>query len=190
MEGNSLAHPSQRMRALGVAASVLGALILAAGAPTIVHAQNDQPAPVKQIDTECNAIQNAVMALKPIHVLLQSGTWKVASDGDVAVAERTHAAVTIADVWKQGKSFAWVHSHSFDQQGNQRATQLCFRQKDGTLARVRQATSVPALSNAGAEQAFFAPDGTMIQASAAFEANDPMVAKQVTALPFYKVLPS
>lgn len=185
-----MAQVSQRSRARGVTASVLGALILTAGAPTIVHAQNDQPAPVKQIDTECNAIQNAVMALKPIHVLLASGTWKVVSDDDVAIADRTKAAVTIADVWKQGKSFAWVHAHSYDQQGNQRATQLCFRQKDGTLERARQATTVPGLSSAGAEQAFYTPDGTVIQATSAFETNDPMVAKQVTALPFYKVLPT
>jgi hypothetical protein len=185
-----LAHVSQRTRARGVTASVLAALILAAGAPTIVHAQNDQSGTVKQIDTECNAIQNAVMALKPIHVLLASGTWKVVSDGDVAIADRTHAAVTIADVWKQGKSFAWVHAHSYDQQGNQRATQLCFRQKDGTLERARQATTVSDLSSASAQQAFYAPDGTVIQSTSAFEMNDPMVAKQVTALPFYKVLPT
>ncbi|HTJ26797.1 MAG TPA: hypothetical protein VMA36_11610 [Candidatus Limnocylindria bacterium] len=186
-----MAYSSYPTRALRLAASALGALILVATSPAIAQSQaNDPAAAVKQIDTDCLAIQNAVMALHPIHVLLASGTWKVVSDGDVAIADRTHAAVTIADVYKQGKQFAWVHAHSYDQQGNQRATQLCFRQKDGTLQRARQATTVPDLNSASAAQAFFGPDGTPIQASAAFEMNDPMLAKQVSALPFYKSLPS
>jgi hypothetical protein len=150
---------------------------------------NDPAAQQKQIDTDCSAIQNAVMALHPVHVLLTSSTWRVVSDGDVAVADRTHAAVTIADVWMQKKQPAWIHAHSYDQQGNERATQLCYRQKDGTLQRVRQANTVPALDDASAEQAFYASDGTLIRATAAFAADDPIAAKQVTALPFYKTLP-
>jgi hypothetical protein len=149
---------------------------------------NDQQAQ-QQIDTDCNAIQNAVMALHPVHVLLTSSTWKVVSDSDAAIADRTHASVTIADVWMQKKQPAWVHSHSYDQQGNQRATQLCYRQKDGTLQRARQAATVAGLGDAAAEQAFFSSDGTVIHATAAYVADDPMAAKQVSALPFYKVLP-
>jgi hypothetical protein len=173
-----------------LAASVLGALLLSAAFPLIAQSQaNNAAVQQKQIDADCSAIQGAVMALRPVHFLLTSSTWNVVSDGEVAVADRTHAAVTIADVWMQKKQPAWVHAHSYDQQGNQRATQLCFRQKDGSLQRARQATTVPALDSASAEQGFFASDGTPIYASAAFEANDPTLAKQVTALPFYKVLP-
>jgi hypothetical protein len=173
-----------------LAASVVVALLLSATSPLIALSQASDPAvQQKQIDADCSAIQNAVMALHPVHVLLTSSTWKVVSDGDVAVADRTHAVATIADVWTQKKQLAWVHAHSYGQQGSQRATQLCFRQKDGTLQRARQAATVPGLDSASAEQAFFASDGTAIYASAAFEANDPIVAKQVTALPFYKVLP-
>jgi hypothetical protein len=150
---------------------------------------NDPAAQQKQIDADCSAIQNAVMALHPVHVLLQSSTWKVVSDADVAVADRTHAAVTIADVWMQKKQPAWIHAHSYDQQGNQRATQLCYRQNDGSLQRARQASTVPALNGASAEQAFYANDGTVIRATSAFVTDDPVVAKQVSALPFYKVLP-
>jgi hypothetical protein len=150
---------------------------------------NDPAIQQKQIDTDCSAIQSAVMALHPVHFLLSSSTWRVVSDGDVAVADRTHAAVTIADVWMQKKQPAWVHAHSYDQQGNQRATQLCYRQKDGSLQRARQAATVPNLDGAAAEQAFYTSDGTLIHATAAFATDDPIAAKQVTALPFYKMLP-
>jgi hypothetical protein len=57
------------------------------------------------------------------------------------------------------------------------------------LQRARQATTVAGLSDAAAEQAFFASNGAVIKASATFVADDPMAAKQVSALPFYKVLP-
>lgn len=144
---------------------------------------------IKQINTECNAIQNAVMALNPIHVVFINSKWKVLDDQGYMVAERTHKSITLTDAWKQGKNYAWVHSHSIDAHGNQRATQLCFRQSDGTLERVRQATTVPALSAASAKQAYYASDGTIIQKTALFEVNDPAIAKKVKALPFYSVLP-
>src|SRR5690242_2772549 len=80
---------------------------------------------VKAIDSECNAIQDAVMALKPIHVGYLNSQWKVLSDADYTVAQQTKASVIFADVYMQGKKFAWVHAHAFDSQGNQRATQLC-----------------------------------------------------------------
>ena len=151
-----------------------------------VAAQTDA---VKQIDSDCSAIQNAVMALHPIHVALVAGRWKVMSEGDYAVAEETHKSVTFADVYKQGNSYAWVHSHSFSESGKQTATQLCFRQADGSLERVRQASTIPALDAAGAEAAYYAPDGTLIQKTTLFEVNDPAIAKRVKDLAFYQVLP-
>ena len=57
---------------------------------------------MKRIDTECSAIQNAVMALKPVHVTLRSGTWYVLSDAQMTAALQTKASLTFADVWKQG----------------------------------------------------------------------------------------
>jgi hypothetical protein len=71
----------------------------------------------------------------------------------------------------------------------QRATQLCFRQSDGTLERARQATTVPSLAAAGAEQAYYASNGKLIQKTTLFEQNDPMLAKKIAALPFFAVLP-
>jgi ligand-binding SRPBCC domain-containing protein len=144
---------------------------------------------IKHIDTECNAIQDAVMALKPVHVTLRSGTWYVLSDAQMTAALQTKASLTFADVWKQGGSYAWVHTHRFNASGVQRATQLCFRQSNGTLARVRQATTDRALFSASAQQAYYSRDGKLIQKTAVFAENDPMIAKSVEALPFYSVLP-
>lgn len=146
-------------------------------------------ATVKQINTQCNAISEAVLALKPTHVVLQTGgKWVVMSDADYAVATRTNPQTTVANVWKQGSNYAWVHAVSYGPQG-QRATQLCFRQSDGSLARARQATSVPALSAVSAQQAFYSSSGQLIQKTSAFAEDDPMLAKTVNALPFYAVLP-
>ena len=169
---------------ISVLAAVLSTTIIA---PTL--AQTDSASQIKQINTECNAIQDAVMALKPVHVVLHSGTWAVMSDADAAAAVKTNASVTFANVWKQGTSYAWVHAHSVTQQGAQRATQLCFRQSDGTLERVRQAATMPQLSQAAAQQAFYSSDGKLIQKSQLFEENDPMIAKTIQSLPFYAVLP-
>jgi len=152
--------------------------------------QTSKPsAALKQIDTECNAIQDAVMALKPIRVASQSGKWVVLSDADAAAAVQTSDKLTFADVYKQGNNYAWVHAHSVNEQGTQRATQLCFRQSDGTLERVRQAATIPDLSAASAEQAYYSSDGKLIQKTKLFEVNDPMIAKDIKSLPFYAVLP-
>jgi len=151
-----------------------------------VSAQADA---VKQIDSDCLAIQNAIMALHPIHVALIAGQWKVLSEGDYAVAEQTHKSITFADVYKQGNNYAWVHSHSFSESGKQTATQLCFRQADGSLERARQAATVPNLDAAGAEAAYYTPDGKVIQKTSLFEVNDPAIAKSVKELAFYQVLP-
>lgn len=152
-------------------------------------AQNTPNAAVTQIDTDCLAIQNAVMALKPMHVALEHGTWSVLSDADYAVVVQQKAIVTYADVWKQGNSYAWVHVHRFNAEGTQRATQLCFRQADGTLQRARQATTADGLMSASAEAAYYASDGTLIQKTELFAVNDPNLAMKIQSLPFFSVLP-
>jgi hypothetical protein len=165
------------------------ALLVSVFLPTTARSQTSNASAVKKIDTECNAIQDAVMALKPVHVAYRSGTWAVLSDADMTVAMQTKASIAFADVYKQKSNYAWVHAHSFDANGNQRATQLCFRQSDGTLERVRQATTVPDLAAASAKQAYYASNGTLIQKTKLFEVNDPMIAKTIKSLPFYSVLP-
>ena len=173
------------------AIAIFSALIVCTSlATTSVRSQMMSTADaMKRIDTECGAIQNAVMALKPIHVTLRSGTWYVLSDAQVSAALQTKASLTFADVWKQGANYAWVHTHRFNASGTQRATQLCFRQSNGTLARVRQASTEPALSEASAQQAYYTSSGKLIEKTSFFSENDPMIAKSIRALPFYSVLP-
>jgi hypothetical protein len=144
---------------------------------------------IKQINTECSAIQNAIIALHPVHLVFINSKWKVLDAAGYVVAEKTTKSITLVDAWKQGKNYAWIHSHSIDAHGNQRATQLCFRQSDGTLERARQATTIPGLQAASASQAYYATNGRIIQKTSAFEANDPAIAKKIEGLPFYSVLP-
>jgi hypothetical protein len=166
------------------AALVAGALLTSAAT-----AQTSNAAAIAAINTECNAIQDAVMALHPVRVAYRSGQWLVVSDAQYMAAEKVGASLTLADAYKQGSKFAWVQSHTFDSSGKQRATQLCFRQSDGTLERARQATTEPSLAAAAAEQAYYSSDGKLIQKTALFEQNDPMLAKKIAALPFFAVLP-
>jgi hypothetical protein len=183
LEGISMKVFGTRVAAMSLLAAV------ALCSPMAARSQAAAPAAVTAINTECNAIQSAIQALHPVHLALVSSQWKVLSDADFAVAEQTRAAITLVDAWKAGKSYAWIHAHTFDAKGDQRATQLCFRQSDGTLERARQATTVENLNAASAEQAYFSSDGKIIQKSAAFEENDPAVAKKIQALPFYSQLP-
>jgi hypothetical protein len=171
--------------ALAVAALSLSPLFAMGGS----ESGPSQKVAIQRIDANCSAIQNAIMALKPTHLAFVSSKWKVLSDAQYTVAEKTHASITLVDVWKQGSNYAWVHSHTFDSSGNQRATQLCFRQVDGSLQRVRQATTVPGLSEASAQMAWFNSGGGLIEKTAVFEMNDPAIAKKISALPYYSVLP-
>ncbi|HTA38112.1 MAG TPA: hypothetical protein VK760_03495 [Candidatus Acidoferrales bacterium] len=168
-------------------ASLIAAAVLCA--PMAARSADAAPAAVKAIDTDCSAIQSAIQALHPVHLALVSSQWKVMSDADFAVAEQTHTSITFVDAWKAGTGYAWIHAHTFDAKGNQRATQLCFRQADGTLERARQAATMENLNAAAAEQAYYSPGGKLIQKSAAFEENDPALAKKVAALPFFSSLP-
>lgn len=147
------------------------------------------PDTTQSIDTDCSAIQNAVMALKPVHAVLVGSKWKVMSEGDYAVAEQTRASITFVDAYKATKGYAWIATHTFGADGVQRATQLCFRQADGTLQRVRQASTLSALSDASAATAYFAPDGSVMKMSALFAVSDPAIAKKVADLPYYSQLP-
>jgi hypothetical protein len=143
---------------------------------------------VSRINVNCGVVRNAVKAEQPIHEVLHSSRWKVSSDGQVALAERTHAGVTIADIWKVDGKYSWVHTRTYTSRGNLRTTQLCFR-SDGTLARVRQAATIAALDGAAARQAYYNVNGSIIQQSALFEASDPAIVKSVTGLPYFKDLP-
>ncbi len=172
-------------KSIAVAALALTWMAGSAG-PAVAQTASDM---VKQIDADCQAIQNATMALHPTHLALVGGTWRVFSEGDYAVVEQTHKSIAFADVFKQGNNPAWVSGHSFNTNGDQRAVQLCYRQADGTLERAKQAATAPGLDAASAEIAYFGSDGSVIQKTSLFEVNDPALAKKVTDLPFYSMLP-
>jgi hypothetical protein len=170
---------------LAVAAVSLSCLVTSA-TPTFAAGVNKT---IKQIDTECNAVQDAIMALHPVHLAFVSNKWKVLTTSEYAIAEKTHESITFVDAWKQGSNYAWIHAHTFDASGNQRATQLCFRQSNGSLERVRQATTLSNLNAASAQVAYYSNNGKVIQKTSLFEVNDPAIAKQISALPYYNVLP-
>lgn len=172
------------MKKIFAAAAALSVLLL----PSIARSDDSNASTVAAINSECNAISLAVMALKPVHVVLAGGTWKVMSEGQYTVAENTHTAVMFVDAYKQGKNYALIHSHTFGQNGAQRATELCFRQSDGTLERAKQAETVNALAAADAT-AYFASDGTLLEKTATFAENDPAVTKKVADLPYFSSLP-
>jgi hypothetical protein len=50
---------------------------------------------IKTIDTDCMAIQNATMALQPVHLALVQSKWTVLSDADYAVAQQTRASIVL-----------------------------------------------------------------------------------------------
>jgi len=144
---------------------------------------------VARIDANCAVFANAIKS-QPATDVVRRGTtvWKLASDGDIAVAEKTATVVSYAKVWKQSGNYVWAHVVTHDAKGDARASQLCFR-TDGSLARVRQATTIASLNAASARQAYYNVDGSLIRKSAAFAVDDPSIYKAVRSLPFFKILP-
>jgi hypothetical protein len=143
---------------------------------------------VARIDTNCAVFKSAIKTEKPTRVIsVRAKAWTLASDSDAAAAQRLQS-YTLAEVWKHAGNYVWVRSHTLASGGVTHATHLCFR-NDGTLARVRQATTVPALDAASAQLAYYNTDGSVIQKSALFEAGDPTIAKRVKALPYFNLLP-
>jgi hypothetical protein len=141
-----------------------------------------------QIDVSCDTMVQQQKLIKPVHLVLSSSTWKLVDDAGYAAAAKTAASVTLVDVWKQNGKYVWVHSHRFTAAGAQSATQLCFG-TSGTLIRVKQAATIPALDAADAVRAYYDTNGSLVAKIGAYEANDPAIAKSVKALPYYKNLP-
>ena len=128
------------------------------------------------------------MALHPTHLALVAGTWRVFSEGDYAVVEQTHKSIAFADVWKQGNNPAWVSGHSFNATAISAPYNSAIARRQ-TLERAKQAGTAPDLDAASAEVAYFGGDGSVIQKPSLFEVNDPALAKKITDLPFYNMLP-
>ena len=93
-----------------------------------------------------------------------------------------------AGVYQQRGHYVYVHEVSIDKYGQQHALGLCFR-SDGTLERAAQGKTVPELSSATGQRAYYAADGTLIQKTPGFNEKDPTVAKNVKDLRYFSVLP-
>lgn len=166
-------------------ALLLGFLVCAM--PATITAQPSGATTVAQIDTECDAVLSAVSQTSPVNVILNGKRWVVLSDAQLqnAVGSMTPH---YAGVYKQGARYRYVREVSFDKYDQQHALGLCFR-RDGTLERARQAKTVPGLSSATGQRAYYAADGSLIQKTPGFNEKDPTIAKSVTDLRYFSVLP-
>jgi len=145
---------------------------------------------VKRIDANCAVFHQATLSQAPTEVAnINSTSWAlVKTASDASKVENMHAAVTYAKVWKQAGNLVWAHWVTAAKSGATHAVQLCFR-SDGTLARVRQAGTIPALEAAGSRVGYYNTDGSLIFRDAAYAIDDPMAVKKVKSLPFYSIVP-
>ncbi len=140
---------------------------------------------VKRIDANCAVFKQVLTTTTPTEVASVKGsTWAVVDAAHKSSVEHTHSSITYAQAWKQSGNLQWVRWATFNASGAERATQLCFR-SDGTLARARQAGTLPGLDDTvHARQAYFNTDGSIIKADSLFVQNDPALYKKVRNLPF------
>jgi hypothetical protein len=179
-------------RALALAAGVAAASAVPAAAQTTKPLTPSQMVSpdilVKRIDLNCQVFHSGIQTVAPTEVAaVRNASWAVVDTAHKQQVESLKDHVWIVQVWKQAGNLNWVHSARFDASGTRHATQLCFR-NDGTLARVRQASTIPALDAASARQAYYNTDGSLIRASSLFEVNDPAIKKRVRALPYYNLI--
>jgi hypothetical protein len=173
----------------GLLAAPLAAQTMKTEPVTPAQADTSPAILVARIDQNCGVFRSAIQTEKPADVAeIKTNIWKVVSDQDILAAEKTHSFTTYAKVWKQAGNYVWVHAVTTGSAGGRHATQMCFR-TNGTVMRVRQALSIPALDTASASVAYYRQDGSLIQKSKIFEENDPLIAKKVGELPFFKNLP-
>ncbi|HTJ25218.1 MAG TPA: hypothetical protein VMA36_03545 [Candidatus Limnocylindria bacterium] len=178
-------------RAVALAIGIAGLAAPAAAQTTKPLTPSQMVSPdilVKRIDLNCQVFHNAIQTVQPTEVAaIQAASWTVVDAAHKQQVESMKDHVWIVQVWKQAGNLNWVHSARLDARGARHATQLCFR-NDGTLARARQATTIPGLDAASARQAYFNTDGSVIRASSLFEVNDPAIGKRVDALPYFKLV--
>jgi hypothetical protein len=170
--------------------SKFGALflgVLVCSMPATIAAQPSESSTVAQIDTECDAVLSAVSQTSPVSVILNGKKWQILTDAQLQYLTGSRIP-HYAGVYKQDGRYRFVREVSVDKYGQQHALGLCFR-SDGTLERARQAKTVPELSGATAQRAYYAADGTLIQKTPGFDDKDPTVAKNVTDLRYFSVLP-
>jgi hypothetical protein len=173
------------------AALMAAALPAAAQFPTKPLTPSQQVSPtilVNRIDANCGTSRAFIRTVHPTELAaVGSQSWAVVDAATYDKVQKVHSSIWTMQAWKQAGNYVWIHSARLDASGGQHATQLCFR-TDGTLARARQAKTVPALDSASARQAYFNTDGSLIRESMLFETNDPAIYKRITNAPFFKLL--
>jgi hypothetical protein len=166
-------------------ALLLGILICAV--PATIAAQPAEATTVAQIDSACDAVWSAVSQTSPVNVILNGKQWQVLKDSQLHYL--TGSLIPhYAAVYKQGGRYVYAREVSVDKYGDQHALGMCFR-NDGTLARARQAKTMPQLASEKGQRGYYAADGTLIQKTPGFNEKDPTIAKNVTALRYFSVLP-
>src|SRR5271165_3947840 len=140
---------------------------------------------VARIEQNCGVFHTAIQTEQPTDVMLKTNVWNLVKDADITAAEKALSATTYAKVWKIGGNYNWIHAVTIGSKGGHNALQLCFR-NDGTLARVKSATTIPALDLAGAHTAYYNTNGSLIQRTGEVSVNDPSFAMKVKSLPYYK----
>jgi len=168
----------------------LGFLICAMPAP--IAAQSSGTSAVAQIDSDCDAVLSATSQTTPVAVVLHGKKWVVVNLAQLYLAggpkNPGQGTPHYAEVYKHGARYVYVREVSFDKYSQQHALGLCYR-NDGTLARARQAKTIPALSSETAQRAYYAADGTLIQKTPDFNEKDPTVVKNFNDLQYFSVLP-
>jgi hypothetical protein len=170
-------HRSFRFSALALTAALAAPVLTFATAAPATAASADA-----DIDAACSAIYQSVSGQSPAHVALQNGKWVAVGDAGFSAAKASSATAALADAYSPG-SYVWVQGRTASG-----AFQLCYR-ADGSLQRARQAATLPGLGAVDAAVGYFGPDGTLLDSAGGFDSGAGMVAKKITDLPFYAVLP-
>ena len=167
-------------RSFRLPALVLTAALAISAVATSVRA--DAATADADIDAACSTIFQATGGLAPVHVAQQGGKWSVVGDAGFSAAQASTSTTALADAYAPG-SYLWVQGRTASG-----AFQLCYR-SDGSLQRAKQAATLPGLGAVDAAVGYFGPDGTLLDSAGGFDAGAGMVAKKITDLPFYAVLP-
>src|SRR5262249_15932501 len=134
-----------------------------------------------------DALMSAISQTLPVSLILDGKNWVVLNETQLQSVLQS-GTPHYAAVYKQDARYIYVREVSLDKYGRQHALGESYANA-GTLERARQALSIPALSSATAERAYYAADGTMIQKTPGFNEKDPTIAMNIKDLRYFAELP-
>jgi hypothetical protein len=143
---------------------------------------------INRIDLDCDTANGETKLRKPTKILrFGAAASDAGSNSGLHADEPADASAGVVEIWRRAGNYVWIRSQSTNSQGVEQATQLCFR-NDGTLARIRQATSVPALDSDSAREAYIDEDGSLILATLGFRMMGEMTTLTIEELPDHPIL--